>query len=89
MPGCDLAGIYYLRTLGNSDAIRDGAAGKRVVLIGGSFIASEVAASLAELGSSCSLVMLESVLLSRVFGDQAGRFFESRLERARNRGVRG
>jgi 3-phenylpropionate/trans-cinnamate dioxygenase ferredoxin reductase subunit len=78
--GCELAGIHYLRTLGNSDTIREDAAGKRVVLIGGSYIACEVAASLTELGSSCSLVMLEPVALSRGFGEQAGRFFQSRLE---------
>jgi 3-phenylpropionate/trans-cinnamate dioxygenase ferredoxin reductase component len=78
-PGCELEGIYYLRTLGNSDAIREHAAGKRVVLIGGSYIASEVAASLTELGSSCSMVMLEPVVLSRGFGERAGRFLQSRL----------
>jgi 3-phenylpropionate/trans-cinnamate dioxygenase ferredoxin reductase subunit len=80
VPGCDLTGIHYLRTLGNSDAIREDASGKRVVLIGGSYIASEVAASLTERGSSCELVMIEPVLLSRGFGEQAGRFFQARLE---------
>ena len=80
VPGCDLDGIHYLRTLGNSETIRREAAGKRVVLIGGSYIASEVAASLTELGSSCTMVMQESVTLSRGFGEQAGRFFQSRLE---------
>jgi 3-phenylpropionate/trans-cinnamate dioxygenase ferredoxin reductase component len=79
VPGCDLEGIHYLRTFGNSDAIREDAAGKKVVLIGGSYIGSEVAASLTELGSSCALVMMESVVLSRGFGEQAGRFFEDRL----------
>src|SRR5580692_10701417 len=54
--GTELEGIHYLRTLGNSDAIREDAAGKRVVLIGGSYIACEVAASLTELGSTCTLV---------------------------------
>jgi 3-phenylpropionate/trans-cinnamate dioxygenase ferredoxin reductase component len=78
--GCELAGIHYLRTLGNSDTIRDDASGKRVVLIGGSYIACEVAASLTERGSSCTLVMLEPVVLSRGFGEQAGRFFQDRLE---------
>jgi hypothetical protein len=38
--GAELDGIHYLRTLGNSDAIRADAAGKRVVLIGGSYIAT-------------------------------------------------
>jgi 3-phenylpropionate/trans-cinnamate dioxygenase ferredoxin reductase component len=80
VPGAELEGIHYLRTLGNSDAIRADAAGKRVVLIGGSYIAAEVAASLTELGSSCVLVMLEPVVLSRGFGEQSGRFFQARLE---------
>ena len=80
VPGCELEGIHYLRTLGNSDSIREHAAGKRVVLVGGSYIASEVAASLTELGSDCTMVMLEPVALSRGFGEQAGRFFQGRLE---------
>ena len=80
VPGSELEGIHYLRALGNSDTIRDDAAGKRVVLIGGSYIASEVAASLTELGSACTLVMLEPVVLGRGFGESAGRFFQDRLE---------
>jgi 3-phenylpropionate/trans-cinnamate dioxygenase ferredoxin reductase subunit len=73
--GDQFDGIHYLRTFANSDAIRDDAAGKRVVLIGGSYIASEVAASLTELGSTCTMVMIEPLPLSRTFGDQAGRWF--------------
>lgn len=80
VPGAELDGIHYLRTLGNSDTIRREAAGKRVVLVGGSYIATEVAASLTLLGSTCSLIMLEPVTLSRTFGEQAGRFFQDRLE---------
>lgn len=76
--GCELEGIHYLRALGNSDAIR-AEAGKRVVLIGGSYIGCEVAASLTKLGSSCAIVMQEPVTLSRGFGSQAGRFFQERL----------
>ena len=79
VPGAELEGIHYLRTLGNADAIRADAAGKRVVLIGGSYIGTEVAASLTELGCSCTIVMLESVVLSRTFGERAGRFFQERL----------
>jgi 3-phenylpropionate/trans-cinnamate dioxygenase ferredoxin reductase component len=80
VPGSEFEGIHYLRALGNSDAIREDAAGKRVVLIGGSYIASEVAASLTELGSTCTMVMLERVVLGRGFGERAGRFFQDRLE---------
>jgi 3-phenylpropionate/trans-cinnamate dioxygenase ferredoxin reductase subunit len=80
VPGSDLEGIHYLRTLGNSDTIRADAAGKRVVLIGGSYIGSEVAASLTLLGSTCTVAMIEPVVLSRTFGETTGRFFQSRLE---------
>jgi 3-phenylpropionate/trans-cinnamate dioxygenase ferredoxin reductase subunit len=77
--GAELEGIHYLRTFGNSDAIREDAAGKRVVMIGGSYIASEVAASLTELGSQCSMVMMEPVALSRSFGPEAAGYFHDLL----------
>jgi 3-phenylpropionate/trans-cinnamate dioxygenase ferredoxin reductase subunit len=79
VPGAELQGIHYLRTFGNSDAIREDAAGRRVVLIGGSYIASEVAASLTELGCACAMVMMEPVALSRSFGRKAARFLHDRL----------
>jgi 3-phenylpropionate/trans-cinnamate dioxygenase ferredoxin reductase subunit len=79
-PGAELDGIHYLRTLPNSDTIRKDAAGKRVVLIGGSYIGCEVAATLTELGSACAILMMEPVALSRTFGERAGRFFQDRLE---------
>ena len=45
--GCDLDGIHYLRAFGNSEAIRaDAEQHERAVLIGGSYIGCEVAASL-------------------------------------------
>jgi 3-phenylpropionate/trans-cinnamate dioxygenase ferredoxin reductase subunit len=74
--GGELEGIHYLRTLANSDAIRaDAQSANHVVLIGGSFIGCEVAASLAALGKSCAIVMQEEVPFERSFGARAGRFF--------------
>jgi 3-phenylpropionate/trans-cinnamate dioxygenase ferredoxin reductase subunit len=80
VPGAELEGIHYLRTLHNADAIRSDCAGRRVVLIGGSYIGCEVAASLSELGASATVVMIEREPLSRGFGEQAGRFFRGVLE---------
>jgi 3-phenylpropionate/trans-cinnamate dioxygenase ferredoxin reductase subunit len=79
--GCDLDGIHYMRAFGNADAIRAAAAeAERVVLIGGSYIGTEVAASLtAAYGLQCTIVMLEDVALERQFGE-AGRFFQGVLE---------
>jgi 3-phenylpropionate/trans-cinnamate dioxygenase ferredoxin reductase subunit len=79
VPGAELEGIHYLRTFANSDRIRGEAAGKRVVLIGGSYIASEVAATLTAGGADCTMVMMESRPLSRTYGDSAGAFFATLL----------
>ena len=50
--GGDLDGIHYLRALANADAIRaDAEDAEHVVLVGGSYIACEVAASLTEPGT--------------------------------------
>ena len=64
--GGDLEGIHYLRALGNAASIRaDAEQAERVVLIGGSYIACEVAASLTAMGKQCTLVMLEDAPLVR------------------------
>jgi 3-phenylpropionate/trans-cinnamate dioxygenase ferredoxin reductase component len=77
---CELEGIHYLRTFGNSDAIRENAANaEHVVLIGGSYIGCEVAASLTAKGAKCTIVMMEDVTLSRTFGDELGRYFQDVL----------
>jgi 3-phenylpropionate/trans-cinnamate dioxygenase ferredoxin reductase subunit len=79
--GCHLEQIHYLRTLGNSDAIRAGLQdAEEIVLIGGSYIACEVAASLTLLGKHCTLVMQEQATLERGFGARVGRFFQELLE---------
>ena len=81
LDGAEMDGIHYLRTLGNSEAIREDAkeAG-HVVLIGGSFIGCEVAASLTAIGVKCTVVMLEDVTFERVFGEEPGRYFHGILE---------
>jgi 3-phenylpropionate/trans-cinnamate dioxygenase ferredoxin reductase subunit len=79
--GAENEGIHYLRAFGNSDAIRaDAEAAEHVVLIGGSYIGTEVAASLTAKGVKCTIVMMEEVALSRVFGEEAGRWFQEKLE---------
>jgi len=83
--GAENEGIHYLRAYGNSDAIRsDAEAAEHVVLVGGSYIGTEVAASLAARGTKCTIVMMEEVALSRTFGADAGRWFQEQLE---SRGV--
>ena len=57
--GAENEGIHYLRAFGNADAIRADAEGaEHVVLIGGSYIGCEVAASLAARGTKCTIVAM-------------------------------
>jgi 3-phenylpropionate/trans-cinnamate dioxygenase ferredoxin reductase component len=79
--GAENEGIHYLRAFGNSDAIRaEAEAAEHVVLIGGSYIAGEVAASLTAKGVKCTMAMIEEVAFSRGFGEDAGRWLQQRLE---------
>jgi 3-phenylpropionate/trans-cinnamate dioxygenase ferredoxin reductase component len=78
--GAQLEGIHYLRAFGNSDSIRGDVEGaEHVVCVGGSFIGAEVAASLTAVGKRCTIVELEPVLFSRVFGEEAGRHLQDVL----------
>ena len=79
--GCALDGIHYLRAFGNSDSIRDDTdSADHVVMIGGSYIGCEVAASLVTRGKRCTVVMMEDVALSTGFGEEAGRYFQDVME---------
>jgi 3-phenylpropionate/trans-cinnamate dioxygenase ferredoxin reductase component len=79
--GAQLGGIHYVRALGNADAIRRDAAGaEEVVLVGGSYIGTEVAATLAAAGKRCTIVMQEDVVLERTFGPEVGRHVQGLLE---------
>jgi 3-phenylpropionate/trans-cinnamate dioxygenase ferredoxin reductase subunit len=72
--GCQLDGIHYLRALANADTIRaEAESASRVVLVGGSYIACEVAATLTSLGKHCTLVMQEATPMSTGFGETVGR----------------
>ena len=79
--GAENEGIHFVRAFGNADAIRgDVAAAERVVLVGGSYIGCEAAASLTAQGKKCTIIAMEDVALSRTFGEGAGRWFQERLE---------
>ncbi len=78
--GAQLDGIHYLRTIGNSDALRDELArAERVALIGGSYIGTELSASFTKLGKQCELIMLEAVTHERFYGPEVGQFFQDAL----------
>jgi 3-phenylpropionate/trans-cinnamate dioxygenase ferredoxin reductase component len=78
--GAKLDGIHYLRTMRNSDALREELEqAERVALIGGSYIGTELAASFTALGKQCELIMLEQVTHERFYGPEVGQFFQDVL----------
>src|SRR5215469_1790249 len=51
VPGADLEGVHYLRSIADADRIRAGfASGRRLLIVGGGYIGLEVAATARELG---------------------------------------
>ncbi len=79
--GGELDGIHYLRSYGNSDAIRaEAESGKRAVLVGGSFIGTEVAATLTTLGVECTVLMQEGVCFEPQYGGDVGGYLQGLLE---------
>src|ERR1700722_15799397 len=76
VPGSDLEGILYLRTVADSDrlqaTIREV---NRVVVIGGGWIGCEVAASARELGAEVAVIEAANLPLERVLGPELGAFY--------------
>jgi 3-phenylpropionate/trans-cinnamate dioxygenase ferredoxin reductase component len=80
--GAELDGIHYLRAFGNSDSIRADVEGaERVVLVGGSYIGCECAASITKaFGAKCIIVMREQETFDLQFGSEVGGYFHRVLE---------
>ena len=73
IPGAELPGIHYLRTVADCDAIkREAVAGRRATVIGMGFIGCEVAASLTQLGVDVTAVFPGRDPLERILGGQIG-----------------
>jgi 3-phenylpropionate/trans-cinnamate dioxygenase ferredoxin reductase component len=73
IPGADLEGVHVLRTLDDSDRLRDvTAAGGRLVVIGAGWIGAEAAASARSRGMDVTMVEQQSVPLQTVLGAEVG-----------------
>jgi 3-phenylpropionate/trans-cinnamate dioxygenase ferredoxin reductase subunit len=73
LPGAQLSGIHYLRTIAECDAIKhEAAANRNAVMVGMGFIGCEVAASLTQLGVRVTAILPGEVPLDRVLGDELG-----------------
>lgn len=76
VPGADLGGIYYMRTLADCDLLRERlVTGGHVVVVGAGWIGSEIAASARQRG--CEVTVVDPVPLpnERIFGAEIGAFY--------------
>nr|BAO50825.1 ferredoxin reductase component of carbazole 1,9a-dioxygenase [Janibacter sp. OC11] len=88
VPGGDLAGVHYLRTYDDAIQLRHAVEVRdrqcRVVIVGGGFIGSEIAASLAKMNVQVTIVEAMTQLMGQALGDEVGSLL---TERHREAGV--
>jgi 3-phenylpropionate/trans-cinnamate dioxygenase ferredoxin reductase subunit len=83
VPGADLDGVRYLRTLADADRLRADltGGGRQVVIVGGGWIGLEVAAAARHHGNAVTVVEPQPTPLHAVLGAEMGAVF-ARLHRA-------
>lgn len=81
VPGSDLAGILYLRTLQDSDTLkRSLKPGVRAVMVGGGFIGMEVAATARQLGAEVTVLEMAPAVYRAFANAELSAFFQRVLE---------
>ncbi|MFO7251346.1 MAG: FAD-dependent oxidoreductase [Actinomycetes bacterium] len=82
VPGADLAGVHYLRTIADSQALREAfARGGEVVIAGAGWIGLETAAAARQAGCEVTVVEPDPAPLYRVLGPEVGGIFARLHER--------
>ncbi|WP_319460239.1 NAD(P)/FAD-dependent oxidoreductase [Micromonospora sp. RTP1Z1] len=76
VPGADLDGVWYLRTLADSDRISEALTDQaHLVVIGAGWIGLEIAAAARQHGAAVTVVETANLPLQRVLGDEVARVF--------------
>ncbi len=78
LPGVDLDGVHYLRSIRDVDEIRAGMqAGKRLTIVGAGYIGLEVAAVATTLGMQVTVIEMADRVMSRVVSPELSAFYAS------------
>ena len=76
VPGADLPGIYYLRTIPDAEALMQAMEGaKKAVVVGGSFIGMELASSFTQKGIEVTIITMENILFDKLVSPEISEFF--------------
>ena len=88
VPGADLDNIFYLRTLADSDVIRNAlVAGRRLAVVGGGYIGLEIASTARGLGLEVCVIEAADRILGRVTAPEMSAYYTS-AHRARGVDIR-
>jgi len=78
LPGAELAGVHYLRSVADVDRLRaELAPGRRAVIIGGGYIGLEVAATCREAGLDVTVLEAADRVMNRVVSPAVSAFYEA------------
>lgn len=79
----DLKNVFVLRTIPDVQKILEatGDNGKKIVIVGSSFIGMEIGNALAGKGNTVSIIGMEKAPMERVLGENIGRTFQGLLEK--------
>ncbi len=72
VPGANLSGIHYLRTLADAQALMAELPGARVAVVGAGFIGAEVAAACRSLGHAVTVIEPFAAPMERALGREIG-----------------
>lgn len=82
IPGSDLKGVFYLRTIDDADEIiKAMQESKNVVIIGGGFIGCELASSFTKKNISSTIIEIGPKILGRVFDQDTARWLDDYFAR--------
>jgi NADPH-dependent 2,4-dienoyl-CoA reductase/sulfur reductase-like enzyme len=85
LPGLkgDLGNVFVLRTIPDVQHILKavGDNGKKIAVVGSSFIGMEVGNALAQKGNTVSIIGMEKVPMERVMGEEVGAIFQGLVEK--------
>lgn len=77
IPGANLSGVYYLRDIGDAEAIqKETSPGKKAVVIGAGFIGIETAASLTQMGVEVTVLEALPHIWARFADEELAGFFQ-------------
>jgi 3-phenylpropionate/trans-cinnamate dioxygenase ferredoxin reductase component len=85
IPGAGLEGVVYYRTLDDYNALSRDPKGKSILVVGGGFIGSEIAAALNQRGARVTMVFPGRYLCEHVFSAALASSIQSQYEK---RGIR-